>query len=180
MTWTMRIVLRFVLVGEITWILGLAIASALMPLSVAQSDAYGIWFEQFVALGWIFGSYVVVLLAPALAPLCVAGYAYSRLMQTRLLRATRDLWVRATVGATVALIVWFAFDVIVHWRHLYWCHMCGEQHFPPARLLNFVFRFLIAFGPIAIMIGALCGLASPKQSWDDYVKHRGLEVGELS
>jgi hypothetical protein len=179
MTWTTRIVLRFVLVGEIAWLFSFALVNTL-PFSLTRSEAYHVWFERIAVLAYLFRSDVLFWCLLALPPLSVAGYAYSHLMRTRYLIATRNAWVRAAAGATIALIVWFAFDVLAHWRHLYWCHECSVvQHFPPARVLNFVSRFLIAFGPIVTVVGALCGLAASKESWDEYVKQRGLEVGQL-
>ncbi|MEP7243207.1 MAG: hypothetical protein ABI885_05925 [Gammaproteobacteria bacterium] len=187
MTWTSRIVLSFVLLGEVLAFLGLTAADALRSIPT-QGAAYPISFEWlallFSALGAsVQGSrsvYVVFLCLLALPSLGVAGYTYSRLMRTHFLRATRGPWVRVLAGATVALIVAFAFDVIAHWWSLGRCHLCSvDQHFPPARLLHFVSGFLSEFGLISIAIGGLCALASPKESWNEYVERRGLEVGQL-
>jgi hypothetical protein len=186
MTWTSRIVLGFVLAGESVQLLSLALGDVLRSTH-PSGLVFPVMHEWVWALALLLrateprsGAYIAFVCLLVLPPLVTTGYAYSRFMRTPFLRATRSPWVRMVAGATVALIVAFALDVIAHWWNLRSCHVCSvPQHFPPARLLHFMSRFLKEFGLTATVVGALCALVFHRESWDEYVKLRGLQVGQL-
>jgi hypothetical protein len=186
MTWTLRIVLVFVLVGESVQLLSLTIGGVLRTTYTA-----GLAFPVLPAWGWALallfgraepwsGAYIAFACLLALPAVVLTGYAYSRFIRTRFLHATCSPWVRVAAGVMVALTAAFALEVIVHWWNLRDCHLCSvAQHFPPARLLHFVSRFLQEFGLTATAVGALGALICHQKSWDEYIKLSGLEVGQL-
>ena len=170
MTWTLRIVLGFVLVGESAQLAILAIVGVLHSPH-ATALAFPVVREWGFALALLLGraepwsaAYIAFVCLLALPPLVLTGYAYSRLMRTHFLGSSRSAWVRVVVGATVALTVAFTFDVVAHWWNLRSCHLCSvNQHFPAARLGHFVSRFLSEFGLTASAVGALGALICHRQ-----------------
>lgn len=186
MSGTTRMALGFVVVGEIVQLLIFAMDHAL-GLIHSPGLAFPIFREESWFLILLLGAaepgsgrYTALICLLMLPPLVITGYAYSRLMIVPFLRTKQSPWIRVVAGAAAAVIVAFALDVIVHWWNLRWCHQCSvTQHFPPARLLHFVSRFLQEFGLTAAVVGALCALVVHRKSWIEYAKDGGLDVGQL-